>query len=92
MAELLLQGLRWVWVGLQSRTHYGVSPLLTGLQKGPALAWAVYIPQGSQAQLHREVGWLAAHLLSPGMIGSVGILLLSLLELGQHVESHVYSA
>lgn len=50
-------------------------------QEGPALAWAVYISPGSQAQLHRE-GWLAAHLLSPGMIGSAGILLLSLLELG----------
>lgn len=68
MAELLLQGLRWVWVGLQSCIHYRISPLLeeneqgtggkAGLQEGPTLVWAVYIPQGSQAQLHRE-GWLA---------------------------------
>lgn len=74
MAELLLQGLRWVWVGLQGCTHYGTSPLLEeneqgtgakqGLRKGQLQPGCVH-PTGfpGPATQGRLVGWLAAHLL-----------------------------
>lgn len=88
MAELLLQGLRWVWVGLQGCTHYGTSPLLEeneqgtgakqGLRKGQLQPGCVH-PTGPSYT--GKVGWLAGSPLA-GMIGSVGVPLLSLLELG----------